>query len=59
MIIDTIINTIIWSLVYSFSSYHIAKLFGYEGKNLEFFTYTGLVMGAMRGLYSTDLQTIC
>ena len=50
-----IIDVIIWSATYSFCTYHIARIFGYQGETLEYFTFMGVVMGAMRGLYGEEL----
>jgi len=52
----TIIKTIIWSVTYSFFAHHIARIMGYEGETLRMFTFIGLVMGTMRGLYGEEFQ---
>jgi hypothetical protein len=46
-----IFNVIFWSTVYSFFTYHTAKLLGYEGETLHMIAITGLVLGAIRGLH--------
>ena len=51
----TIMGTIFWSTTYSFFTYNIAKLLGYQDETLKALTFTGLVLGAIRGLYGEKL----
>lgn len=45
-----IMNTIFFSAAYSFVTYHVAKMLGYNGESLLVLTFIGLVLGTIRGL---------